>query len=134
MTKNILEIKKRLANCTSEKESLQQIISLSKQIKNLSKDECLEENRIKGCQSELYLTHKYEGGKLQFFIYSEALISKGLASLLILLYNDKEPKTLFLNPPTIFQEIPALQKISINRQLGIQNLFKAMQKIASKYI
>lgn len=119
---------------SSDKEALEAVIFFGKQVEHFPKNALIKENLVQGCQSELYLTHTYKDGKIHFYIHSEALISKGLAALLIHLYNDESPTVLFTYPPSLFAEFPVLQKISMNRQIGIQNLFLMMQKIAAKYI
>ena len=118
----------------SEKEVYQQIISFGKDLPTFPKEEIQKENLVPGCQSELYLAHTYNNGKIKFFILTEALISKGLASILIYLYSDNDPKTLFTTPPAILKELNVLKNISMSRQVGISNLFKKMQLIASKYV
>ncbi|MCH9812029.1 SufE family protein [bacterium] len=134
MEKKFTKIKSLLLSKKSEKEVIEAIISFGKDIENFPKDALTKDNLVQGCQSELYLTHSFKDGKIDFFIHSEALISKGLAAILIYLYSGEDPKALFTTPPTLFKEIPTLQKISLNRQIGIQNLFVQMQKIAARYL
>ncbi|MCH9621555.1 MAG: Cysteine desulfuration protein SufE [Chlamydiia bacterium] len=118
----------------TEKEAYQEIIKFGENNKPFPKDQLVDENLVHGCQSRLYLFHTLENGKIEFFIHSDALISKGLAALLTYIYSNEEPKSLFTQPLTVFQNLPILKKISLNRQIGISNLFKKMQLISSKYI
>jgi len=128
------ELEKLLNRDLTEKQAFHEIIRFGEKSNDFPKEQLIDSNLIQGCQSRLYLHHTYKDGKIKFYIHSDALISKGLASLITYIYNDEEPKKLFTHPPTIFQTIPHLSKISMNRQIGISNLFKEMQKISSKYI
>ena len=56
----------------SEKEIYNEIISFSKRASPFPPEQLLKENLVTGCQSELYLTHIYKDGKIQFFIHISA--------------------------------------------------------------
>ncbi len=118
----------------SEKEIYNEIISFSKRASPFPPEQLLKENLVTGCQSELYLTHIYKDGKIQFFIQTEALISKGLATILTFLYSDEAPETIFKQPPEIIKKIKLLEKVSLSRQVGIANLLQKMTLICAKYI
>ena len=134
MEKKITNIKNLLLSKKTDKEVLEAIISFGKEVENFPTKELVKENLVRGCQSELYLTHSFKDGKIHFYISSEALVSKGLAAIIARLYSNEEPKMLFTQELTLFKEIPTLQKISLNRQVGIQSLFRQMQKIATSYV
>ncbi|MCH9617313.1 MAG: Cysteine desulfuration protein SufE [Chlamydiia bacterium] len=134
MKKKLAAIEKIFTKERTERELYKEIISFGERATPFPESEIKKENLVKGCQSELYLTHRFEDGKLEFFIQSEALISKGLAALLVYLYTSETPKILFTNPPVILKTLPILGKISMHRQTGISNLFNEMRSIAAKYI
>jgi sulfur transfer protein SufE len=118
----------------SEKEIYNEIILFAKKASPFPKEFILKENLVKGCQSELYLAHIYKDGKIEFFIQTEALISKGLATILTFLYSNETPETIFKNPPAILKKVKLLEKISLSRQVGIANLLQKMTLICAKYI
>lgn len=134
MQKKFDTIQSLLSNTKSDKEVYQEIISFGEKCTHFPKEAMIKENLIQGCQSRLYLTHEFKSGKIKFFIHSDALISKGLAAILTFIYSNETPETLFTSPPVIFKTIESLKNISLNRQLGISNLFKQMQLIASKFV
>lgn len=125
---------KKLFSSTDEKQVYKEVMAFGEKFTTYPKKDLKPENLVEGCQSSLYLSTQYKDGKIKFYVQSDALISRGLAAILIYLYSDEDPKKLFTHPPLIFKECPALKKISLNRQLGISNLFKKMQKAASSYI
>jgi sulfur transfer protein SufE len=134
MKKKLTAIEKIFSKEKSEKELYKEIISFGEETEPFPEGALTKENLVKGCQSELYLTHTFKDGKLEFFIQSEALISKGLAALLVYLYTGESPRILFTDPPVILKTLPILSKISMHRQTGIGNLFNEMRSIAAKYI
>ena len=59
------------------------MIDMGKKLPPLAEEHKVEENIIKGCQSLVWLVAKEEDGRIQFFADSNAVIVKGLISLLI---------------------------------------------------
>jgi len=118
----------------SEKEIYNEIILFAKKAAPFPKTSLLKENLVTGCQSDLYLTHVYNDGKIHFYIQTEALISKGLATILTFLYSGETPETIFKNPPEILKKIKLLERVSLSRQVGIANLLQKMTLICTKYI
>ena len=59
------------------------LIDLGKKLPSLSEDLKTEENVIKGCQSRVWLHAKKQGDQIVFEADSEAVIVKGLISMLI---------------------------------------------------
>ncbi len=134
MQEKIDLIKKIFSTDKSEKEIYEEIIEFGKKSSLFPQNELIKTNLVRGCQSLLYLTHTFENEKIFFYIHSDALISKGLAQLLVFIYSAQEPKQLFTAPPTFLKDLKVIEKISMNRQIGISNLFDSMLVLASKYI
>ena len=91
-------------------------------------------NIVPGCQSILYLHTDYKDGKLFFVAHSEALISAGLAALLMAIYNGCSPETILLNPPVFLQEIGLLASLSPSRSNGFASIYHRMRQEAMKKI
>lgn len=134
MKKKLTLIEEIFSKQKSEKELYKEIILFGERARPFPSTALKKENLVQGCQSELYLTHSFKDGKLEFLIESKALISKGLAAILVYLYTDESPAVLFTHPPVILKTLPILNKISMHRQTGINNLFSAMRSVAAKYI
>ncbi len=84
-----------------------------------------EANRISGCQSELYLETRVIEGRLFFRASSDALVSLGLAALLIEIFNGKTAdEILSLRPP--FHLITS--NISPSRSNGFASLLQRIQR------
>ena len=70
----------------------QYIIDLGKSLPVIEESAKTDENLIKGCQSRVWLNCKEEEGLLYFSADSDAIITKGIISLLIRVYNGQSPK------------------------------------------
>ena len=68
------------------------IIDMGKKLKGLPQDQKTEDNIIKGCQSQVWLNAHKEGDNLIFEADSEAVIVKGLVSMLIRVLSGHSPK------------------------------------------
>src|SRR3954468_22775175 len=85
------ELKDLFSACPSQEMRYQKIIEMGQKLPPLEDAARIPCNLIPGCQSIMYLKTIYENGKLYFNADSEALISKGLAALLIYVYSGEEP-------------------------------------------
>ena len=65
------------------------IIELGKSLSEYTEDKKTDEHLIKGCQSRVWLDYKIEGGKIFFSADSDAIITKGIISLLIKIYSGR---------------------------------------------
>ena len=65
------------------------LIELGKSLKDYPEDAKTDDKLIKGCQSRVWLDHKVEDGKIVFNADSDAIITKGIISLLIGLYSGR---------------------------------------------
>lgn len=93
-----------------------------------------EANLVQGCQSLLYLHVLNDGTCLRFYAYSDALISAGLAALLISLYDGEPFEQILKNPPHILETIGIPVALSPNRANGLASLYKKMREEAIKAI
>ena len=62
------------------------LIELGKSLQNYPEEAKTDDRLIKGCQSRVWLDYKCEDGKIVFNADSDAIITKGIISLLICLY------------------------------------------------
>ncbi len=107
-----------------------EIMDWGKRLPAFDPQDRTEANRVTGCQSLMYLKSEESGGYLRFRADSDALISKGLASILIYLYSDLEPLILLQNPPTFLEELGLLSSLTPGRASGFASLYLKMKKHA----
>ncbi len=119
---------------SSPDEKYEKIIEMGRALLPLTPEARVEKNLVQGCQSILYLETSYKDGLIYFNADSEALISKGLAALLIYVYSGKPPEILFKEPPHFLKEIGLHQALSPTRSNGLSSLYRKMQQEALKII
>jgi cysteine desulfuration protein SufE len=88
------------------------------------------ENLVEGCQSLLHLHSELNEGRMTFKADSDALISKGLAALLLFYYEGESPETILKCKPTFLEKLGIIQSLSPTRAGGVASLYVKMQKQA----
>jgi len=124
------KIKKQFLTLSSMEERYEKIIAMGRALPSFPKEEEKEENRIKGCQSTLYLKITVCTGKMHILASSNALISAGLAALLIFVYQNESPIAILQHPPLFLKEIGILETLSPGRSNGLRNLYQKMRQNA----
>lgn len=92
------------------------------------------ENLVAGCQSTLYLASQYEDGLVFFKVASDALISSGLAAILIAVYSGESPETILKMPPQFLDDLNIHASLSPNRSNGLAQIHLRMKKDALKFL
>ena len=119
--------------CSTPESKYEKIIELGLKLPPLPKEEKTPLNLVAGCQSKTYITVKVQEDKTLYFTAdSDALISKGLAALLIQIYQGEKPEALLLCPPTVLQKLKLLDLLSPLRSNGLKSIFYKMREIAAK--
>ena len=110
------------------------IMELGRTLPTCPKELMTEANIVKGCQSTVYLaSHFQEDGTLQFLIHSDALISSGLAALLLFIY-DKEPVEFIIHSPPLFiKELGLHSSLTPGRSNGLLSMYSRMKQEALKH-
>jgi cysteine desulfuration protein SufE len=109
------------------------IIKLGRNLPILENKFKTPENKIEGCQSTTYIYSFFENGKIYFKANSDALISLGLAALLILAYDGQSPNVIINNPPEFIKDLGIHASLSLNRSNGLAQIYLRMKQDALKY-
>ena len=67
------------------------MIDLSKTLDKMDNKLKNDKNLIKGCQSKVWLHANFSNGKINFLADSEAIITRGIIAILLLIFNNKPP-------------------------------------------
>ena len=67
------------------------LIDLGKDLAPLPETEKTPQNLIEGCQSRVWLSARYENGRILFQAESDALLVKGIVALLIRIFSGQSP-------------------------------------------
>jgi cysteine desulfuration protein SufE len=109
------------------------IIELGKKIPGLPDEDKTETNIIKGCQSKVWITSKMENGKVYYQADSDALIVRGLISLLLKTYSGHTPEEIINTEPYFIDKIGMRQHLSMTRSNGLVSMVKQMKLDALAY-
>ena len=106
------------------------IIELGKGVPVLDENLKTDDNLIKGCQSRVWLGCKEEDGKLYFAADSDAIITKGIISLLIRVYNGQTPQSILESDLSFIEAIGLQENLSPTRANGLLSMIKQIRVYA----
>lgn len=109
------------------------IIDLGKKLPPLDNQYKVEENKIKGCQSTVWLHAEPKGEQLMFEADSEAVIVKGLVSLLIRVLSGHTPEEIAQANLYFMEKIGMHQHLAQTRSNGLASMLKQMKLYALAY-
>jgi SufE protein probably involved in Fe-S center assembly len=109
------------------------IIELGKSVPVIEEQQKTDNNLIKGCQSRVWLNCDYKEGKLYFSADSDAIITKGIISLLIRVYSGQTPEDILENNPEFIEKIGLQDNLSPTRANGLVSMIKQIKIYAMAY-
>jgi len=110
----------------------QYLIDLGRRLPALSEAELVEENKIKGCQSQVWFIAEQEDDRLTFRAISDAAIVSGLIALLLRIYSGRRPEDILHTPPDFVTELQLEQHLSPTRSNGLSAMLKAIRRFATE--
>ena len=108
------------------------IIDMGKSLASYPEDKKTDEYLIKGCQSRVWLDAKMENGVLVFNADSDAIITKGIISLLIRIYSGRTPEEILSSDFSVVEKIGLKENLSPTRANGLVSMIQTMKKLASE--
>ena len=106
------------------------IIDLGKSLDSYPEDKKTDEYLIKGCQSRVWLDAKMENGVLVFNADSDAIITKGIISLLIGIYSGRTPQEIAGSDFSFIEKIGLKENLSPTRANGLASMIAAIKAAA----
>lgn len=88
---------------------------------------------IEGCQSKVWLRPEFDGGKIRFTADSDAIITKGIVSLLIKVLSDRTPDEILSAELFFIEKIGLRQNLSPTRSNGLLSMVRQMKLYAMAY-
>lgn len=109
------------------------IIDLGKNLSPLEARYKIDENRVKGCQSTVWLVADYQDGKIFFNADSDAVIVKGLISMLVRVLSGHTPEEIIQAKLDFIQQIGMTAHLAQTRSNGLVSMVKQMKHFALAY-
>lgn len=106
------------------------LIELGKNLPPLEDSSKQEKNLIKGCQSRVWLDVRRENGKLFFKADSDALITKGIISLLVQVFSGHTPEEILDSNMDFIEKIGLKDHLSPTRANGLLSMIQQIQMYA----
>ena len=106
------------------------LIDLGKKLKPMPEEFKTEENVIKGCQSKVWLHAETQGNQILFFADSEAIIVKGMISMLIRVLSNHTPAEIMQADLYFIDQIGMSQHLAQTRSNGLVAMVKQMKNYA----
>ncbi|GGB88628.1 SufE family protein [Dyadobacter sediminis] len=109
------------------------IIDLGKQFPPLQEQYKTEENIIKGCQSKVWLNAYMDGDLLKFEADSDAIIVRGLVSMLVKVLSGHTPEEIASANLYFMEKIGLHQHLAQTRSNGLLSMLKQMKAYGFAY-
>ena len=110
------------------------LIELGKFLTDYPEEAKTDDRLIKGCQSRVWLDYKVEDGKIIFNADSDAIITKGIISLLIGLYSGRTPQEILSSDFSVVEKIGLKENLSPTRANGLVSMIAMIREVAGNNI
>lgn len=127
---NIVKEFSALADWT---ERYKYIIKLGRELDPLDEQYKIDDNLVRGCQSQVWLHTRLEDGNVIFEADSDAAITKGLVALMVRFYSNQSPDTIISTSPDFIKKIGMEEHLSPTRSNGLSSMVKQMKIYAMAY-
>jgi len=111
----------------------QYIIELGKKVQPLEEENKKDENRVRGCQSTVWLVADYRNGRVYFKAESNSTIVQGLISMLIRVLSGQKPDDIVEAKLDFLNEIGMMTHLAQTRSNGLLAMVKQMKNYALAY-
>ena len=106
------------------------IIELGQKLPVLDEKYKIDENKIKGCQSSVWLNAYEKDGKIFFEADSDSTFVKGEIALLVKVLSNQPPEEILNADLKFLDSIGLRQHIAVTRANGLANMIKQMKAYA----
>jgi len=109
------------------------IIELGKKLNTIAEDKKTEENKIKGCQSNVWLDAQLVDEKVIFSADSDAVIVKGLVSLVLKVFSNQKPQDIIDANLDFIEKTGLSQHLAQTRSNGLLSMVKQIKFYAMAF-
>ena len=114
-------------------EKYEYIIELGKKLSPIDEKFKVEENIIKGCQSTVWLVADFNDGEVTYQADSDAIIVKGLVSMLLSVLSGHTPDEILAAKLDFINEIGMMSHLAQTRSNGLVAMIKQIKNYALAY-
>ncbi|MEZ4936209.1 MAG: SufE family protein [Crocinitomicaceae bacterium] len=106
------------------------IIELGKDLDLIQEANKTDDKLIKGCQSRVWLDSEMKDGVLKFYADSDAIITKGIISLLLRVFSGQKPEDIVTAELDFIDKIGLQEHLSPTRANGLLSMVKQIKLLA----
>ena len=114
-------------------EKYQYLIDLGKTLPEFNENNKIDSNLIKGCQSKVWLNSSFNDNMVIFEADSDAIISKGIISLLVKVFSGHKPDEIIEANIDFIQKIGLDSHLSQTRANGLLSMIKQIKIYSLAY-
>lgn len=111
-------------------ERYQHIIDCGRQAPEFPAEWKVEGNRLRGCQSQVWIVSERRGDRLHFAATSDSTIVAGLIAILLAVYSDRRPADILATPPDFIKDIQLAEHLSPTRSNGLHAMVQQIRQLA----
>lgn len=108
------------------------LIELGNDLEPLPVESKTDDKLIKGCQSRVWLDYKVKDGRVWFNADSDAVITKGIISLLVSVYSGREACEIASDDFSFIDKLGLRENLSPTRANGLASMIETIKNIAIK--
>lgn len=108
------------------------LIELGKNLDSYPQEARTDDRLIKGCQSRVWLDWQLKEGKIWFAADSDAIITKGIISLLISVYSERTPQEIAADDFGFIEQIGLKENLSPTRANGLVSMIGTIKRVAAE--
>lgn len=124
------EIVEEFALFDNWEDKYEYIIDLGKKLEVLEDNHKVDENKVRGCQSTVWLVADKKDGRIFYKADSDAVIVKGLISMLIRVLSGQNPDDIINARLDFIREIGMMGHLAQTRSNGLVAMVKQMKNYA----
>jgi cysteine desulfuration protein SufE len=110
----------------------QYLIDLGRRLPEFPESDRIDDNKIRGCQSQVWFVASKHDGRLEFRAISDAAIVSGLIAMLLRIYSGRQPRDILDTPPDFVSALQLEAHLSPTRSNGLASMLKAIRNFAAE--
>jgi len=110
------------------------LIDLARKAQPFPEEFRLDNFKVKGCMSQVWLVPKLEEGVVKYFSDSDAMIVKGTVTLVSDIYSGHTAQEIVENDKNLMEELDLGNILSMNRRNGAYNMLSMVKEHAKLFI
>lgn len=110
------------------------LIDLARKAEVMPEEFKLDNFKVPGCLSQVWLVPKFENGVIKYMCDSDAQIVKGTVTLISDIYSGSTPKEIIENDRNLMTELDLGNILSMNRRNGAYNMLAMVKERAKIFL